>query len=229
MLESTIFFLLLCRWDGGTWGPVADWHLPQWEKWGDEQSAGCRQHGRCVLHAGSCNGPVPNHIHRRAPLLLATAILLYGCVLRQARHHLLHQQGEWKVYFWTFDLKQTNTNEDFTIILEPTAYWVCEALEIRSADRKYIILLIILVLFSSQNFFPISNFPICDESSDRSCFRTVTFIQMFYASLFDRITRCGHCTQSIAADDPELARSGVFSSLHYWRSLTYDIFIKRSK
>lgn len=91
---TSLLLFIVCRWDGGTWSPVADWHLPQWEKWGDEQSVGCRQHGRCILHAGSRYGAVPYHIHRRASVLLATAILLHGCVLGQARHHLLHQQGE---------------------------------------------------------------------------------------------------------------------------------------
>lgn len=94
---TSLLSFLVCRWDGGIWSPVADWHLPQWEKRGDEQSVGCRQHGRCILHAGSCYGAVPYNIHCGASVLLATPILLHGCVLGQARHHLLHQQGEWRI------------------------------------------------------------------------------------------------------------------------------------
>lgn len=69
---------------------MADRHLPQREERGDEQPAGCGQHGRGFLHARSCHGSVVNHFHLRTFVLLAAALLFHGRVLRKARSHLLH-------------------------------------------------------------------------------------------------------------------------------------------
>lgn len=73
---------------------MADGDLPQREERGDEQPAGRGQHGRRLLHAGGGHGSVAHHLHRRACLLLATALLLHGLLHGQARLRLLHQQGE---------------------------------------------------------------------------------------------------------------------------------------
>ena len=78
------------RWYGGVRGPVADGHLPQREERGDEQPAGRGQHGRGLLHARGCHGPGIAHLHLRALVLLAAALLLHGRVHREARVHLLH-------------------------------------------------------------------------------------------------------------------------------------------
>lgn len=74
---------------------MAHGHLPQREERGDEQSAGHRQHGGRVLHAGGRHGPEPHHFHLGAPLLLEAALLFHGRVLRSAGAALLHQQGQY--------------------------------------------------------------------------------------------------------------------------------------
>lgn len=84
----------LHRWDGGVGGSVADWDLPQWEERGDEQPAGCGQHGWSVLHAGNRNGSQPHYLCLGAPVLLETQILLYWRLHRHTRPALLHQQGK---------------------------------------------------------------------------------------------------------------------------------------
>lgn len=73
---------------------MADGDLPPREERGDVQPAGCRQHGRRLLHAGRRHGSVAHHLHLRALVLLAAALLLHGRLLRPARLRLLHQQGE---------------------------------------------------------------------------------------------------------------------------------------
>lgn len=86
---------LLCRWDGGAGDAVAHRDLPPREERGDEQSAGHRQHGRRVLHAGGRHGPQPHHLHLGAPLLLEAALLFHWHLLWPARAALLHQQGQY--------------------------------------------------------------------------------------------------------------------------------------
>jgi len=73
---------------------VADGDLPPREERGDFQPAGRRQHGRRLLHAGRRHGAVAHHLHLRALVLLAAALLLHGHLLRPARLRVLHQQGE---------------------------------------------------------------------------------------------------------------------------------------
>lgn len=86
---------LLCRWDGGAGDAVAHRDLPPREERGDEQSAGHRQHGRRVLHAGGRHGAQPHHLHLGAPLLLEAALLFHGHLLWPAGAALLHQQGQY--------------------------------------------------------------------------------------------------------------------------------------
>lgn len=91
---SVLLLYTLSRRDGGTGSSLAYWHLPQWKEWSYEQPAGHRQHGRGVLHVGGSHGSQPYHLHLRTPFLLAVQALLYGCLLWQAWHGLLHQQSK---------------------------------------------------------------------------------------------------------------------------------------
>lgn len=83
------------RWNGGVRSPVADRNLPQWEEWGNVQSARCRQHGWCLLHAGHSHGSLPHHLCLRASVLLETQILFHRGLLRHTRSSFLHQSGEY--------------------------------------------------------------------------------------------------------------------------------------
>ena len=85
---------VLFRWNGGTRSPVADRNLPQREEWGDVQSAGYRQHGWSLLHAGHCHGALPHHLRLWASLLLEAQILLHRGLHGQTGSSLLHQSGK---------------------------------------------------------------------------------------------------------------------------------------
>ena len=85
---------VLFRWNGGTRSPVADRYLPQREEWGDVQSAGYRQHGWSLLHAGHGHGAVPHYLRLWASLLLEAQILLHRGLHGQAGSSFLHQSGE---------------------------------------------------------------------------------------------------------------------------------------
>lgn len=67
-------------------------YLPEREKRSDEQQAGHRQHGGCLLHAAGGHGPQPAGLRLGTSALLEAAAL--GPQVAQAGLPVGHQQGE---------------------------------------------------------------------------------------------------------------------------------------
>lgn len=130
---------VLFRWNGRTRSSVADRNLPQWEEWGDVQSAGCRQHGWGLLHASYGYGALPYHLCLWTPLLLEAEILLHRGLHWQARPTFLHQSGEdpfaYLTYF-CFLVSQAFLNlEEHKHIVKQQS-WICLTSQLRNRPTR---------------------------------------------------------------------------------------------